>query len=73
MKLSSKHIPNFITAVSETRLRSLMKKITARKGGHVKFFDFGYTPNGKVICWYNDEIDEYEITKEQLGLTGEGE
>jgi len=64
-------IPNFIEAVSKKRLRLLMLKNNIRLGGHVKYFDFQEESSGKYSCWYYEEIDADEVTKEQLGMNGE--
>lgn len=45
-----------------------MLKTSVRRGGYVKFRDFQQDSNGNYVCWYLDEIDEYEITKEQLKI-----
>lgn len=59
-RLDSRHIPNFIKAVSEKRLRSLMKRISARQGGFVQFFDFQQLADGKFICWYVEKANDFD-------------
>lgn len=61
-------IPNFIEASSKKRLRLLMLKNNVRLGGHVKYFDFQEQQSGRFVCWYYEEIDQYEIDKEQLKM-----
>ena len=48
-----------------------MLKNNIRLGGHVKYFDFQEESSGKYSCWYYEEIDADEVTKEQLGMNGE--
>lgn len=66
-------IPNFLEAASKKRLRLLMLKTNVRLGGHIKYFDFQQEESGKYICWYYEEVDQHEVTKEQLGMNGESE
>lgn len=60
-------IPNYIEALSPSRLRALCLSKCVKDNKQYKFFDFGQYVNarGKVmqICWYYEEFTSEELMR----------